>query len=150
MRLIDGDAVLEKVRRMYPGVNTGTGEFSKEKLWAFRIYMQAIREAPTVHTKKEEYNNAITEKLREIKEQLAECKEYEEAYQLGYKAAATVYNREPDTWEVVEEDAEWFEGHKGTVIQCRKCKFIHTIPHEAKMYDFCPKCGRRKVQEGTI
>ena len=58
--------------------------------------------------------------------------------------------RKPGEWIIVEENAEWFEGIKGTVIQCRDCHFIHTIPHNAKMYNFCPECGRRmKAQEGT-
>ena len=57
--------------------------------------------------------------------------------------------RKPGEWLIVEENAEWFEGIKGTVIKCRDCHFIHTIPHNAEMYNFCPKCGRRMKVENV-
>jgi len=57
--------------------------------------------------------------------------------------AVDALKRRAGNWIIVEEDVEWFEGIKGTVIQCVNCKFIHTIPHGSKIYDFCPKCGRQ-------
>lgn len=63
--------------------------------------------------------------------------------------AVDVLKRRAGKWIIVEEDAEWFEGKKGTIIQCEDCKFIHTIPHGSKIYNFCPKCGRQMEDEET-
>lgn len=49
-------------------------------------------------------------------------------------------------WDVVEIEKDFRISGKGIVIQCDRCRFIHTILYGNQMYVYCPQCGQQMIE----
>ena len=48
-------------------------------------------------------------------------------------------------WDIVEIDKDIQLSGKGIVIQCDRCRFVHSILYGPLIYAYCPQCGQQMI-----